>query len=126
MDRMSNMLSSLKNAAMAKRPYIEVFYSNKCHEVAKVLQDKGFLTEVKVFKPKEKAYKMLHLALASENLSEIKMISKPGRRVYGGKNEFGKVAGGYGVLIVSTSKGVMEAQEARKKKLGGEILCEVY
>jgi small subunit ribosomal protein S8 len=129
MDNLSNMLSIIKNAAMARKPYVEVFHSNECEHVAKVLKEKGYLSEVKVFKPKDKSYKMIRLDLAYDNalpqISELKRISKPGRRVYKGSAQLRPVKSGYGMLIISTSRGIMSGEEAKVKKLGGELLCEV-
>ncbi len=129
-DRLSNMLSSLKNAVMIGKPSIEIFYSKECESVAGVLKDAGFLSDVKVFKPKGKKYKNLKLELAHEGeefkLSELKRMSKPGRRLYTSADEITPVMGGHGVLVVSTSRGVMGGYEAKKKKLGGELICKVF
>lgn len=128
-DLLSNMLSSLKNAAMAGRPNIETPYSSVCEAVAKVLAQKGFLTEVKIFKPEGKPYKMLNLVLAKEGnkalITDVKRVSKPGSRVYSSSYKI-KTLRGYGVSVVSTSRGIIDGLEAKKKKLGGEILCEVF
>jgi len=123
------MLSALKNASMAGNDYIETFYSKECEAVSKVLKEAGFLDEVKVFKHKEKKYKGLRLELTKVNgefaLIDLKRVSKPGRRVYTGSDDINRVSGGHGVLVVSTSRGLMSGEEARKKKLGGEVICKV-
>ena len=128
-DRVSNMLSMLKNASMAKKPYVEVIYTKQIENISNVLQEKGFITQVKTFKPKGKSFKMLHLELAYENglpkLTDVKRISKPGHRKYTSYNGISKVAAGYGVQIISTSRGVLNGDVAKNKKLGGEIICEV-
>jgi small subunit ribosomal protein S8 len=128
-DRLSNMLSALKNASMAKKPVIEILHSNECESVVKILKEKGFLSEVKVFKPKGKPYKMMNIELSHQgdeyNLSQANRVSKPGRRVYLSSAKLRAVAGGRGVCIVSTNRGILDSVEAKKKKLGGEILCEV-
>jgi small subunit ribosomal protein S8 len=129
-DLLSNMLSSIKNAAMAKNSDMEIPYSGECEAAAKVLKDAGYLAEVKSFKPKGKKYKMLRLEVAYDEkgepkVSEIKRVSKPGNRVYKKNTEIKPVLSGYGIMVVSTSRGVMSGDEARKKKLGGEVLCEV-
>jgi len=128
-DRVSNMLSSLKNSAMAGKDFVEIKHTKECEAVAKVLEDKGYLEGVKAFK-EEKGAKMLHLGLVKKEdvavLSEVKIVSKPGRRIYKKANELRPVLKGIGVLVVSTSRGIMSGQEARKKRLGGEVLCEVY
>ena len=129
-DRISNMISSIKNSSMAGRDSLEIPYTSECESVAKVLKQKGFLEEVKVFKKEKSSTKMISIKLAKDGdnikLSEAKRISKPGRRIYKGHKELRPVLQGLGVLIVSTSRGIMDGQDAKKKKLGGEILCEVY
>ena len=128
-DRLSNMLSSLKNAVMAGNDAIETYYSKECENVAKVLKEGGFLEEVKVFKHKDKKYKGLRLELAKTDgefiVTDVKRISKPGRRVYINAADIKGVAGGHGVLVVSTNRGLMSGGEAKKKKLGGEVICKV-
>jgi small subunit ribosomal protein S8 len=120
----------MKNVSMSGRDVLEVPYSKECESVAKVLKQKGFVEEVKIFKKENSAEKALKIKLSKDGdtirLSEAKRISKPGRRVYKGYHEFKPVLRGLGVLIVSTSRGIMDAQEAKKKKLGGEVICEVY
>ncbi len=130
-DRLSNMVSSIKNASMASREFIEIPHSNVCEEVAKVLKNSGFLKEVKVFKEKGKSFKMLRLDIAYEEdgtpkISDIQRVSRPGRRIYRNSSEIRPVAGGYGVAIVSTSRGLVKDFTARNKKLGGEVICKVW
>ena len=115
---------------MAGKSYLELPYSRQCEEVAKVIKERGFFENVKVFKVKGLPFKRLGITLALENgvskISEIKRISKPGYRVYKKSEALGRTRGGFGYLIVSTSRGIMGGSEARKKKLGGEVICEVY
>ncbi len=124
-DRLSNMLSSLKNAAMVGKPFVELPYTKECEGVANVLREAGYLEGVKTFKEKGKNYKSLRLDLNSK-ISQVRRISKPGQRMYSSAAKLNLVAGGMGVLVVSTSKGILPGREAKKRKLGGEILCEVY
>jgi small subunit ribosomal protein S8 len=129
MDLLSNMLSSIKNACMAKKPFVEVIHSNECEAVAKVLKDKKFLSNVKVFKEKDSVFKRMHLDITYENglplITDVTRVSKPGGRVYKSSVDLKLVHGGRGVSVVSTSRGVMPAEEAKKKKLGGEVICKV-
>ena len=129
-DRISNMLSSLKNATMARKAIVETFHTKECEAIAKLLQEKGFLAEVKTFKPKETPYKMLHLKISADgktfNINDIKRISKPGRRIYRKSEEIGLSKEGFGIFVISTSRGIMDGESARKKKLGGEMICEVF
>lgn len=130
LDRISNMISSLKNASMAKKPEIEVMYTKQCDEIAKVLKSSGFLTEVRTFKPEKSNLKMLHLELSADGsvfkLTDAKRISKPGRRIYRSSEHFTDRTGGVKLQIVSTPKGIMSGIEAKKLNLGGEVLCEVF
>ena len=129
MDNLSNMLSSIKNAAMSGKPSIEIVHTKECEEVAKNLEKGGFLEKVKVFKEDESKVKKLHIDLVYENgiskITDVKRMSKPGRRYYRGYKKLGRTAGGFGITVISTSRGVMDSVEARKKKLGGEVICKV-
>ena len=128
-DKIAVMLSSIKNASMAKKAVVELNHSKETEAIAKVLKERGFLSEVKTFKPSGEAFKKLHIELAMEGknplVTDVRMLSKPGKRVYAGYSDIRKVSAGYGVLVVSTSRGVMTGEEAKKKKLGGELICEV-
>ena len=130
LDRVSNMLSTIKNASMSKKRAVEVVYTKQCESIAKVLLEKGFLTDVKVFKPKDLAFKKMDLELSKDgktfNFTDMQILSKPGRRVYKKSQELGKSKGGFGLFIVSTSRGIIDGETARKKKLGGELICEVF
>jgi small subunit ribosomal protein S8 len=129
-DRISNMISAIKNSSMAGRSTLEIPFTRECESIAKVLKDKGFIDEIKVFKKEGSSSKYISLNLAKDGdvikLSEAKVISKPGKRVYKGYQELLPVLQGLGVLVVSTPRGVMDGREAKKKKLGGEVICEVY
>ncbi len=129
-DRLSNMISSMKNSSMTGRDVLEVPYTTVCESVAKVLKQKGFIEDTKVFKKEGSSMKILKIQLSKEGevikLSEAKRVSKPGRRIYKSAQELKPVLQGLGVLVISTSRGVMDGQEAKKKKLGGEVICEVY
>lgn len=129
-DRLSYMLSAIKNAAMVNKSSVEVTHTKECEAVAKVLKKQGFLTEVKVFKESGSPIKKLHLDFATDTLknkiTDLKRVSRPGRRIYIPCKSLGRSANGFGVYVVSTSRGMMSDNEARKKKLGGEVICEVY
>lgn len=130
MDRISNMVSSLKNCSMAGKDILEIPYTKECEDIAKVLKSREYIEEVKTFKNEGSTFKMLSIKLAKDGdhmrLTEAKRVSKPGRRVYRGYQELKPVLGGIGVLVVSTSRGIMDSLEAKKKKLGGEVICKVY
>lgn len=130
MDPIANMLSTIKNASMSRKASVVIPFSMEKEKIAGVLKDGGFLTEVKVFKEKDTVGKSIRLDIAYDNglprLTELKRVSKPGRRVYKGYAELRPVVGGLGYMVLSTSRGVMTSHEARKKKLGGKVLCLVY
>jgi len=129
-DRLSNMVSSIKNASMAKKNAVEIPYSIECEKVAQILKKRGFLNEVKLFKPEKSHEKMIHLGLSEVDgayvVTDARRVSKPGRRIYKGYKELKPSWGRFGLLVVSTPKGIMDSVEARKKKLGGEVLCEIF
>ncbi len=131
MDHLSNFLSSLKNIVSRNRSDLVTSYSKLCENVANVLKERNFLEKVEVIDHPEIANaKQLKVTIARNNgilnLNSAKRISKPGVRIYESYKNIKSVLGGRGVVIVSTTKGVMSGEDARKQKLGGEILCEVY
>lgn len=131
LDTTSNMLSMIKNASMVGKDSIEVFYSKKNEAIAKVLEKHKFVKSVKVFKEKNSTHKGLHIDLEyvgpqDPKIRDIKIISKPGRRLYMKRTEIKSIDLEHGILVLSTSKGIISGVEAKVKKLGGEIICEVY
>lgn len=134
MDTVANMLCAICNAQAVGRPSIVVPYSGLKHEIAKVLEAGGFVAAVekKNLRPSKNAKPKpsLEVTLKYDNslpaISGIKRISKPGQRIYKTSTNIRKVKQGQGMGIVSTSKGVMTDREARKIKIGGEVLCEVW
>lgn len=124
MDPVANMLTSIRNGYMARSLDVTVPFSKFKLEIAAALEKAGFIGKV------EKKENTLHINLIYENqipkMNEIKRISKLGLRVYTKAAHIEKVKGGRGTIIVSTPKGVMIGQEAKKNKLGGEIICRVW
>jgi len=107
---------------------VDIPFSDLKYEIAKILEKKGFV--VKVEKKGKKVRRTIEVTLKYvENqpvISGLKRISKPGQRIYKKAKEIKPVKGGYGVAVISTPKGLMTDKEARKKKLGGEVLCEIW
>lgn len=126
MDLISNMISSIKNASMAGKSSLEVPYTKQAESICKVIKQANLLKEVKSFKKADSTHKGLHIDLNAERLSEIKRISTPGKRVYESADNLGRFLKRGGVAVISTSRGIMSAQEAKKKKLGGEVICIAY
>ena len=110
---------------------MEMPSSNPKEELCKLLKKRGYISDFKRFKEKDKAFKSLHIDLRyfDNNLSAIahlQRVSKPGVRFYSSWQDLPISKGGKGFLIVSTSQGIMDSKDARKRHLGGEVWCEVF
>lgn len=127
-DPITDMLNQIRNAGDVQKSEVSVSFSNLKYEVAKVLTQEGFIGEVK--KAVKGKNKIMKIVLKYDNgisaISGLKRVSKPGQRIYGKWSEIKRVRGGYGISVISTPKGLMTNKEARKQKLGGEILLEVW
>lgn len=127
-DPISDMLTRIRNAIMVRKHEVVLPHSNVKQNVAQLLADNGFIDGVDVVD--EGFPKMLRLRVNTENsnarITEITRLSKPGRRSYVGADEIPVVKRGRGIVIVSTSKGVMTGAEAKKQRVGGELICKVY
>lgn len=128
-DPITDMLNRIRNAQAVSHQTASIPFSNLKFEIAKILEKEGFIEKVE--KKGRKPQRHLLVALKYKKggepaISGLKRISKPGQRIYVGSKKIKRVRGGYGMAIVSTSQGLMSAKEARKKKLGGEVMCEVW
>jgi small subunit ribosomal protein S8 len=130
MDKIANLLSMLKNATMVGKPSVETGFFKQGKEVLEVFKTKGLIKDLKVFKDEQSGFKGLHVDFMDGNgpvrKLETTRLSKPGRRVYSDFKKLVKIKAGLGVLVVSTSRGMMGGEEARKKKLGGELICKAH
>lgn len=128
MDPISNMLTSIRNALAVQHPVVEIPYSNLKYEIAKILEKNGFIEKVE--KKGRKIKRTIEITLKYQGDSSVilglKRISKPGQRIYVDSTKIGKNKKSYGIAIISTSKGVMTDKEAKKQKIGGEVLCEIW
>ncbi len=127
-DPIADLLTRIRNAVLVGKNEITVPSSKLKVVVAKELKKAGYLTDVKVESAKPRDILVVTINKEGENstINEIKRISKPGRRVYSAAADIPKVMSGRGVVLVSTSKGVVTGAEAKKQKLGGELLLSVY
>lgn len=126
-DPISDMLTRIRNAGNAQLPSIEMPHSRIKESVAKLLQQQGYITDVSVEGDTKKKLKMRLKFNGKKSVIEgLKRVSKPGLRRYVGATEIPRVRGGLGVAIVSTSEGLLTDQQARKKNLGGELLCYIW
>lgn len=128
-DPIADMLTRIRNSARAKHPRVDLPSSKLKVEIARILKDEGYLVNFKVVEEKGKKTLRVFLRYTSDRrsvISDLKRISRPGSRRYVGKADIRAVVGGMGISIVSTPRGLMTGQAARKKGLGGEMLCEVW
>ncbi len=126
-DPISDMLTRIRNAAKVHKASVEIPYSRMKLTVANLLAEEGYILRVE----KDAARNVLIVELRyAENkepvFQTLKRISKPGHRVYKQSKNLPVVLGNFGIALVSTSRGIMTNKEARKRRLGGEILCEIY
>lgn len=128
MDTIADMLNRIKNGQAVGHLTVEMPFSNLRYEIAKILEKNGFIEKVE--KKGRKAKKILSIVLKYHDKTPailgIKRISKPGQRIYLDSTQIKKVKEGYGIAIISTSKGLMTDKEARTQKIGGEVLCEIW
>jgi small subunit ribosomal protein S8 len=126
-DPISDMLTRLRNGGRALLPLIELPHSSLKENIARILKQEGYVSEVEVDGKPIKKIKIRLKYTGKKNVIEgLKRISKPGLRKYVGSTEIPRVRGGLGVAVISTPEGVMTDVQARKKNLGGELLCYVW
>ena len=127
-DPIADLLTRIRNAIMAGKNEIRVPHSKMKQTVAEQLKKAGYLSDVTVEKGTPRATLVVTINKDGENttINEIVRLSKPGRRVYAAVSEIPRVKSGRGIVLVSTSQGVMTDNEARKARLGGELICKVY
>jgi small subunit ribosomal protein S8 len=127
-DPIADMLTRIRNAAAVRQSSISLPHSKIKESVARILQQSNFVDGVDV--NEDGQFKMLTVRINADGqnarITEIKRLSTPGRRLYSGADEIPMVKRGRGVVIISTSKGLMTGKEARKQRLGGELICQVY
>jgi small subunit ribosomal protein S8 len=127
-DPIADMLTRIRNAVRAEKKEVMVRASKSCEGVAKVLKDEGYILDYDRIDDTKQGLLRINLKYSVEGdsvISEIKRVSKPGRRVYKGCEDMPKVLNGLGISIVSTSKGVLSDRVCRSEKVGGELLCMV-
>ncbi|MBI3448478.1 MAG: 30S ribosomal protein S8 [Acidobacteria bacterium] len=129
-DPISDMLTRVRNALMGKHARTEMPASKIKVEIAKILKEEGYIDNFKVV-DEEGRHSRLVLDLrygprGERVLNGLERVSRPGCRVYAGMDEIPKVLGGIGISILSTSRGLMSGDDARQRRLGGEVLCKIW
>ena len=127
-DPIGDMLARLKNSQMRNHKKIELPSSKFKAKIAEILKSEGYIIDYEIKSEENKSYLHISLKYNSGNpvISSIERVSKPGRRIFSSAESLPKVNNGLGIAIISTPKGVMTDIDARKEKVGGEIICKVF
>ena len=128
-DPIADMLTRIRNANAMRYKEVEVPASRIKLEIARILKEEGYISDVKIKKDKVQDVMVLDLKYGEKKervITGVKWISKPGLRVYAKVEELPRVLNGLGIAIISTSKGIMTDKEARKESLGGEVLAYIW
>lgn len=128
-DPIADMLTRIRNANNARHEIVDIPASRMKKEIAQILLEEGFIKEYEIIDDGKNGIIRIKLKYGPNKekaITGLKRISKPGRRVYAGKDELPRVLGGLGIAIISTSKGIMTDKKARKEGVGGEVLCYVW
>ncbi len=128
-DPVADFLTRIRNAMRSRHQKLDVPASKLKAEIARILKDEGYIAN---YKPTEEAgMKVIRVYLKYDTnnqsvIKDLQRVSRPGCRVYLGKDEIRRVQGGFGISIMTTPKGVMTGRQARREGVGGELLCEVW
>jgi small subunit ribosomal protein S8 len=128
-DPIADLLTRIKNGLRVKKKKIVAPYSKVKLAILKILLEKKLINDFKIKDEGVKKFFIINLKYDEDGepfIEDLKRVSKPGRRVYAGYKDLKPLRSGFAFRIVSTSRGIMTDEEARKRKLGGEIICEVY
>lgn len=125
-DPIADMLTRIRNAVAVQKDEVSIPYSKVKFHLANILKQEGFICESEKVENPLMIRVGLKYSQGKPVITHVRRISKPGCKVYKGYEELPRVQNGYGVAIVSTSQGLMTDKDARSKKIGGEIICEVY
>lgn len=127
-DPIADMLTRIRNAVLANKNQVQMPLSKMKLTVANELKKAGYLSDVvtEAGTPRDILVITIHEAGKNALINEIVRLSKPGRRVYAGADDIPRIKNGRGIVLISTSKGVMTGHAARKARLGGELICKVY
>src|SRR3989338_3196716 len=129
MDNIANMLTAIRHAKSVNHANVKVAYSKVNMGIAQIFKSEGFIEDVQVKDRGGKQRLIISLKYSKDGesvINNLTMVSKPGKRIYASYKEIPKVRYGYGILVVSTPQGIMTGENAKKEKVGGEVLCKVW
>lgn len=127
-DPISDFITRIKNAVMAKQTSVSVPYSKLKESLAEILKKEGYITEVNVDTTRQFPELVMTLKYIGRQaaVTDVRRLSKPGRRLYAPAKQIPRALGGYGITILSTNRGVLTDADARKMNVGGELLCQIW
>ncbi len=131
-DPIADMLTRIRNASAVRKPEVSLPFSKIKFEIAQILHKYGYIKKAEKIEANTAGNKFAEIKInlkylgKESSISNIKRISKPGRRIYASKENLPIVLNNLGIAVISTSQGLMTNKEAKKKNLGGEVICEVY
>ena len=128
-DALSDVLTQIRNAILVKKSSVLIPNTKINYQISRILEDEGFIQLVTAYALSSK-YLMLYFKYKGRKkkpvLSNLRRISKPGRRIYANYKEIPTILGGLGIIILSTSRGILTDSEARSYRVGGEVLCSIW
>lgn len=128
-DPIADMLTRIRNAALIRAEKVDIPASRMKLDIAKILKEEGFIRAYKILKDKKQGVLRITLKYTSDNapmISGLRRVSRPGRRVYVGRDGIPSVMGGVGISVLSTSRGVLGDKTCKREKVGGEVLCYIW
>jgi len=128
-DPIADFLTRIRNATRAKHNRVDIPASRIKGAIAKIMLDSGYVKDVKFVDDDKQGLLRIYLKYgkgANPVIEGMQRVSKPGRRVYAKKGEIPRVLGGYGVVVLSTSHGILTGNQAREKGIGGEVICQIW
>jgi small subunit ribosomal protein S8 len=127
-DPIADMLARIRNAALSRHKTVAIPHSKLKEAIALILKEHAYISDVKVDKtglPAQIVVELRYIGKISA-ITQIKRISKPGRRIYSASKKVPRALGGYGITILSTNKGVLTGEQAKKQNVGGELLAQIW
>jgi len=128
-DPIADMLTRIRNANIARHDKVEIPASRLKEEIARILQEEGYISNYRYLEDRRQGVLRIDLKYSKDRervISNIRRVSKPGRRYYVGKSNLPRVLNGLGIAILSTPSGVMTAAQCKRENVGGEVLCYVW
>jgi small subunit ribosomal protein S8 len=128
-DPVADMLTRIRNSVRAKLPKVDIPSSKLKVEIARILKDEGYVANFKVSEDNKQGVLRVYLKYGpgmERVITDVQRVSRPGCRIYCGKDQIPRVYGGLGINILSTSRGLMTGRSAAREGVGGEILCNVW